>query len=75
MGWVAFRLGRMDEAERYLRDAWSRDRNAEIGAHLGEVLWVNERYDEAREIWSDALQVDPQNAVLSETLERFGVDL
>ncbi|NNE05087.1 MAG: tetratricopeptide repeat protein [Xanthomonadales bacterium] len=75
MGWVAFRLGRMDEAERYLRDAWSRDRNAEIGAHLGEVLWVNERYDEAREIWTDALQVDPQNAVLTETLERFGVDL
>lgn len=75
MGWVAFRLGRMDEAERYLRDAWNRDRNAEIGAHLGEVLWANQRHEEAKAIWSEALEVDPDNAVLKETLRRLEVDL
>ena len=74
MGWVAFRMGRLEEAERYLRDAWSRDRNAEIAAHLGEVLWISEQREEAIIVWKDAYQTDSANTVLNETMERFGVD-
>ncbi|MDX1460726.1 MAG: tetratricopeptide repeat protein [Xanthomonadales bacterium] len=74
MGWVAFRLGRLDEAERFLSDAWARDRNAEIGAHLGEVLWVAGRQQEARAVWREAVEVDPDNPVLIETMARFGVE-
>ena len=74
MGWVAFRMGRLEEAERYLRDAWSRDNNAEIGAHLGEVLWVSEQREEAITVWMDAYRADSANTVLNETMQRFGVD-
>jgi tetratricopeptide (TPR) repeat protein len=73
MGWVAFRLGRLQEAETFLRDAWSRDNNAEIAAHLGEVLWTRELQDEAVKIWTEALQIDPANEVLIETMSRLGV--
>ncbi len=73
MGWVAFRLGRYEEAEQFLRRAWSMDKNAEIGAHLGEVLWVSGRHDEAIDAWRDAQAIDADNAVLLDTLERLGV--
>jgi tetratricopeptide (TPR) repeat protein len=75
MGWIAFRLGRHAEAIEYLRRAFSIDRNAEIGAHLGEVLWVIGQRDAARAVWRESVKVDPQNPVLVETLERLGVKL
>ncbi|NND45039.1 MAG: tetratricopeptide repeat protein, partial [Xanthomonadales bacterium] len=74
MGWVAYRQGRLDEAERYLRDAWDRDRNPEIGAHLGEVLWVAGDQAAARAIWAEAAEVDAGNTALQETLQRFGIE-
>ena len=71
MGWIMFRLGRLAEAEQFLRRAWDLEKNAEIGAHLGEVLWVQERYDEARAAWADAARVDASNPVLQETIMRL----
>jgi tetratricopeptide (TPR) repeat protein len=75
MGWIAYRRGRLQEANEYLSEAWSRDRNPEIAAHLGEVLWQLGRRAEALEIWRMGLARDPGNAILNETLERFEVDL
>lgn len=74
MGWVAYRLGRLDEAERYLRQALMRERNAEIAAHLGEVIHAQGRVQEARRVWNEALRIDPADPTLLETLERFGVE-
>ena len=51
MGWIAYRLGRLPEAESYLRQAWRTTRAAEIAAHLGEVLWVSGQKDQARVFW------------------------
>jgi len=73
MGWIAFRQGRYAEAEEFLRRAWKIDRNAEIGAHLGEVLWVSGKQDEAVKAWREAQAVDSQNAVLLDTLERLQI--
>jgi tetratricopeptide (TPR) repeat protein len=71
MGWVTYRLGRLDEAEGYLRQALEKHFDAEIAAHLGEVLWVRGRQDEARQIWHDALQRDPGHVLLKQVIERF----
>jgi tetratricopeptide (TPR) repeat protein len=75
MGWIAFRLGRLEEAEAYLREAYRRDRNAEIAAHLGEVLWVLGRQSEARQVWQEGRSIDAANRVLQDTLDRFEVTL
>ncbi len=72
MGWVAYRLGRLQEAEKFLREAWSNARNAEIAAHLGEVLWVSGQKDEAREVWQLGFKVDSDNEILLETVQRLG---
>jgi len=73
MGWIAFRLGRLEEAEQYLRKAWAIDRNPEIAAHLGEVLWSMGRREEAVRMWREAQAIDRTNPVLLETLERLEV--
>jgi tetratricopeptide (TPR) repeat protein len=73
MGWVAYRQGRLDEAERFLREAWEQDRNAEIAAHLGEVLWMLERREEAIEVFNAGLERDAENVVLIDTMNRLGV--
>lgn len=72
MGWLAYRLDRLDEAERYLQLAWSSTESADIAAHLGEVMWVNGKQGEAKAIWLQGLDLDSENKVLLETLKRFG---
>jgi len=72
MGWISYRRGRLKEAEVYLREAWKAMRNAEIAAHLGEVLWVAGRKDEARSLWELGAQMEADNEVLINTLQRFG---
>jgi len=39
MGWVQYRLGNLDAALEYLTKAHDTRADAEIAAHLGEVLW------------------------------------
>ena len=75
MGWVAFRLGRLEEAVTFLEQAWAMDKNPEIAAHLGEVLWVSGKEEEARKIWREGLEVDSEHPALTKTLERMGVEL
>lgn len=75
LGWVEYRLGNRDEALRLLRQAYSARPDAEIAAHLGEVLWVVGQHDEARRIWAEARQRDGTNDVLKDTLARLKVGM
>lgn len=71
MGWVNYRLGHYDKALDFLRKAYAMFKDPEIGAHLGEVLWVSGHHDEARRVWSEALKEDPHHEILRATVERF----
>ncbi|NBC49178.1 MAG: tetratricopeptide repeat protein [Gammaproteobacteria bacterium] len=71
MGWVLYRKGRLEAAEEYLRRALEQGFDAEIAAHLGEVLWSMGRRDEAREVWGHALNEDPEHEYLQQVLSRF----
>ena len=75
LGWVEYRMGNREEALRLLREAYKAQPDAEIGAHLGEVLWVSGQTDEARHVWREARQRDAGNDVLRETLARLRVGL
>lgn len=72
MGWISYRLGRLPEAENYLREAWKMMRSAEIAAHLGEVLWARGQKDEARATWQLGMQLESDNETLISTMRRFG---
>ena len=71
MGWVLYRLGRLDEAVEYLRKAISIRQDPEIAAHLGEVLWVRGEREQAKEVWEAALQLTPEDSLLLDVIERF----
>ncbi len=75
LAWVAFRQGKLDAAAQLLRQAYAARPDAEIGAHLGEVLWAQGLKDEARQIWRESRQRDGRNKVLQETLARLKIDL
>ncbi|MBK9116621.1 MAG: tetratricopeptide repeat protein [Betaproteobacteria bacterium] len=71
MGWALFRLGRYGEAETYLRRAFKARPDAEIAAHLGEVLWAKGDRAGAQEVWQSQLKTTPDNPVLLETVRRL----
>ena len=73
MGWVLYRMNRLDEALDYLTRAYAQFPDPEVAAHLGEVLWVSGDTDNAVSVWRGGLLKDPGNAVLAETLERLQV--
>jgi tetratricopeptide (TPR) repeat protein len=71
MGWVQYRLGNLDKAFEYLNKAYNLQNDAEIAAHLGEVLWKQGKQDEASKLWADALKFNPENDVLLKTIKKF----
>ena len=72
-GWVLYRLGRNEEALVQLRRAWTLSKDAEVAAHVGEVLWVLGRKDEARRFLDEARKLDPDNRALQRVIEKYGV--
>jgi len=71
LGWVQYREGDLKGAAATLRRAYGGRPDAEIGAHLGEVLWALGERDEARRIWQEALKAGPENETLQKTIKRF----
>jgi len=71
MGWIYYRMGDYPRAIEYLRRAWNGRPDGEIGAHLGEVLWVSGERAEAERIWQEAVKNSPENDALQKTIKRF----
>jgi tetratricopeptide (TPR) repeat protein len=75
MGWVYFRMGELAKARELLERAYLLRPEAEIGAHLGEVLWALGEHDAARRIWRQVRAEEPDNETLASTLARLQVRL
>jgi len=71
MGWAYYRLGQYDLALKYLRRAFEKLKDAEVAAHLGEVLWVAGDREAAQEIWNTALQQKPNDDLLLDVMQKF----
>lgn len=73
LGWVEFRDGNRNEALRVLQKAYRTRPDAEIAAHLGEVLWSAGQREQALSVWREGLQLNADNETLVETLKRLRV--
>ena len=71
LGWVQYREGDLKGAAETLRRAYGGRPDAEIGAHLGEVLWVMGDRKEANRIWEESLKSAPDNDTLQKTIKRL----
>lgn len=71
MGWVLYRLGRLDEALPYLQRAHAMDDNPEIAAHLAEVMFFGGQREEAMAMMDVLLDEHPNEAIVVETRQRL----
>jgi tetratricopeptide (TPR) repeat protein len=71
MGWVLYRLGRLEDSVPYLERAREIRNDPEVAAHLGEVLWVMGDKDGARDVWDSALRDRPDDRILLDVIERL----
>ena len=69
-GWVLYRLGRIQESLVELRRAFALQKDPEIAAHLGEVLWASGDKEGARRMLDEARKLDPENRALQRALEK-----
>lgn len=70
MGWVQYRLGHIDLALKYLRQAYQHQQDPQIAAHLVEVLLVAGERDEAHVIWAAASKQHPESTDLQKLRAR-----
>ena len=75
LGWVYFRLGKLKESLELLQQAFAMFPDAEVAAHLGEVLWAMGDKKQAKSVWRKALDKTPESQILNDTLLRLEVDL
>ena len=71
LAWVEFRSGNSAEALRILELAFKAKPDAEIAAHMGEVLWAMGDKERALSTWREGLKIDGDNATLQSTLKRL----
>ena len=71
LGWLEYRVGNTQEAIRILEAAYKERPDAEIAAHLGEVLWVAGNKEKAGAIWREGLMLKSDNETLLDTLKQF----
>ncbi len=75
LAWVEFRSGNHDKALAILQQAFKDKPDAEIAAHLGEVLWTMNQHDKAKAVWREGMTLNAENETLLETLKRLRVAL
>jgi len=71
LGWVQYREGDLKGAAQTLRRAYDGRPDAEIGAHLGEVLWAMGDRTGANRVWQESLKSAPDNETLQKTIKRL----
>ena len=71
LGWVNFRLGKNALALEQLQQAFNTKPEADIAAHVGEVLWVMNQPAQAEDMWRQGQKLDANNPTLKETLKRL----
>jgi len=71
LGWVLYRQGDLPGALTQLELAYTQRPDPEIAAHLGEVLWMIGRKEDARRTWREAQKKNPANEVLADAVKKF----
>jgi tetratricopeptide (TPR) repeat protein len=70
-GWIFFKLTEYDKAYYYIKkaiDVGGED-NAVLLEHLGDVLFMQGKKDEALETWKEAFELDDSNEILKQKIE------
>jgi len=70
-GWLQFKLGNTEKALDYLQQAYEKQQENEIAAHLAEVLWALGKKDEAKKLFNKAIKNAPDDEYLLDFKRRI----
>lgn len=70
-GWLKYKMGDLAKAEQLLRQAYDKQPENEIAAHLAEVLWVSGKRDEAKKVFYEAIEKSPEDSYLLGFKKKF----
>jgi tetratricopeptide (TPR) repeat protein len=70
-GWLKFKMGNRQAALGYLQQAYNKQPETEIAAHLAEVLWMSGKQDEARKLFDKAIEKAPDDNYLLKFKNKF----
>ena len=71
MGWVHFKLGNYDEAQKYLLRALKMRKDPEIASHMGQLLIAIGKKKEAKEFLQRALDQFPESEIIIKILKQL----
>ncbi len=72
IGWIYYKLGRLQEAEKYILQALDKRENSPVlYEHLGDVYFKMNKPDLAKDYWIRAFNRDPFNEKLKQKLEKL----
>ena len=74
LAWVNYRLGNLALAKTLLQESYEKLPEVEVGAHLGEVLWILGDAKGAETIWRKVEAIDANHKTLKDTLRRLRPD-
>lgn len=70
-GWIYYRMGQYEEAERYVRKAIEfGSQSPVIHEHLGDIYFKLSKKENAMEYWQKAFQLDSTNTLLKGKIQR-----
>ena len=64
LGWVYFKMGDLDKAERYIRPAWRLNQHGDVGDHLAQLYEKRGQKQEAIRLYAEAIAAphgDPES--------------
>ena len=70
MGWAHFNLGDYRLALEYLLRAYETFPDPEIASHLGQVYWKLGQPEQARQIWNEALERNPDSPLILDAMRQ-----
>lgn len=70
-GWLQFKLGSAEKALEYLQQAYAKQQENEIAAHLAEVLWALGKKAEAKKLFAKAIKNAPEDEYLLDFQQRI----
>ena len=71
IGWVYYRLGKYDEAEKYIARAIATGHaSSAVHEHMGDIYFKMGEKEKAEKFWRQALEMNSDNPVLRNKLAR-----
>ncbi|MBS0290587.1 MAG: tetratricopeptide repeat protein [Proteobacteria bacterium] len=71
LGWLYFKQGDYNKSLDTLKKAAQIMPDAEIAAHLGEVMWYLKDFDGAKRVWNNALEMHPKHDHVIKVMNRL----